>query len=299
MWRIRKILTIKELYQGIEKYFYLLLLIPLAFIIQLLLHPGIVMSGDFPVIETSLYSHKFFYTWIDYGSYYGFETLSRFPFLALGYILNIINLGPDIISKSLVVLGFSSALFSFYFACILFFRSTITQHIFTLKLGSIIGSLFYAFNVWSFHRIHHWYLWLGYAILPLFFISIIYSFKNPKNWKYPVAAVLIWSIASSTPHMVIFYGIFFSALSVFFILQNLRKRNGKFILVRPVLLIISLYLVLNLYWIYPYALYMSNSGDISIIPSILVTNERTDYYSQHSNYLTVLRLIHEWWQADG
>ena len=66
---------------------------------------------------------------------------------------------------------------------------------------------------------------------------------------------------------------------------------------RPVLLIISLYLVLNLYWIYPYALYMLNSGDISIIPSILVTKERTEYYSQHSDYSTVLRLIQDWWQA--
>ena len=39
------------------------------------------------------------------------------------------------------------------------------------------------------------------------------------------------------------------------------------------------------------------SGDISIIPSILVTNERTEYYSQHNNYLNVLRLIQDWWQA--
>ena len=297
MWRIKKILTHEELYQRAEKYFFLLLLIPLAFIIHLLLGPGIVMSGDFPVIETSLYSHKFFYTWTDYGSYYGFETLSRYPFLALGHILNIINIGPDIISKSLIVLGFFSAMLSFYFACIQFFRNTITRHIFTLKLGALIGSLFYAFNVWSFHRIGHWYLWLGYAILPIFFISIIYSFKNPKNWKYPVLAVLTWSIASSTPHMVIFYGIFYLVFSIFFLLQNLRKKNRKFTLMRPILLIISLYLVLNLYWIYPYVLYNSNSGDISIIPSTLVTNERTEYYSQHSDYLTVLRLIQDWWQA--
>ncbi len=255
------------------------------------------MSGDFPVIETSLYSHKFFFTWVDYGSYFSFETLSRFPFLTLGYILHSINIGSDIVSKSLVVLGFFSALFSFYVSFVLFFKNTITRHIFTLKTGAIIGSVFYAFNVWSFHRMYHWYLWLGYAILPLFFILLIFSYKNPKNWKYPVMAILIWSIASSTPHMVIFYSIFYSVLAIFFFLRNLRKKNERLIIIRPILLIISLYLVLNLYWIYPYASYIANSGDTSIIPAILVTQERTEYYSQHSSYLNVLTLIHDWWKA--
>jgi hypothetical protein len=46
---------------------YLILLIPLSFIIYQLLPPGVVMFGDFPLLETSLYSSKYLSTWIDMG----------------------------------------------------------------------------------------------------------------------------------------------------------------------------------------------------------------------------------------
>ena len=97
---------------------YLVLLVPLIFIIYPMLSPGIIMFGDFPFIETSLDNYRSLSTWLDYGSYYGFETLPRYPIIALGNYLSTMNIGPEIISKSLVVLGFLTASFSFYFSYI-------------------------------------------------------------------------------------------------------------------------------------------------------------------------------------
>jgi hypothetical protein len=252
------------------------------------------MFGDFPFIETSLDNYRSVSTWIDYGSYYGFETLPRYPIIALGNYLSTMNIGPEIVSKSLVVLGFLAASFSFYFSYILLFKDKLSKSVTLLKISAIIGSLFYAYNVWSFHRIAHWYLWLGYAILPLFIASLIYAFKYPNKWKYVIAAVLLWSLASSTPHMFIFYGLFYLAFSIYYVLRNIRNKRALVKVAIPILSIISFYLLVNLYWIYPSILYALYEGAGTLLPSVHVTEEMTEIFSRDSSFLNVLRLIQDW-----
>jgi hypothetical protein len=289
-------LSFKAIITLFTDHLYLVLLIPLIFIIYPLLGPGVVMFGDFPLQETSLYSQKFLSTWIDYGSHHGFETLSRYPIITLGAILSSLNISPDVISKFLVVLGFFTASFSFYFSFILFFRDKLSNHVTLYRIAAVIGSLFYAYNVWSFHRIHHWYLWFGYATLPLFIISLIYAFKNPTKWWYVFATVMIWSLASSTPHMVIFYALFYIGISIYFIFSNIRNKQALPKLGITITSIILLYLLVNLYWMYPYYLYSLSSGQGSLLPSILVTEELTMILSRDSIFLNVIRLIQDWWQ---
>jgi hypothetical protein len=286
----------KKISQILTKHLYLLLLIPPIFIVYPMLGPGIILFGDFPSIETSLANNKSLSTWIDYGSYNGFETLSRYPILFLGNVLSTIHIGPDTISKSLVVLGFLTASFSFYFSSLFFFKDKLGNYITLFRIAAIIGSLYYAYNVWSFHRIGHWYLWLGYSMLPLFLVSVLYALKKPNRWKYVLTSVLIWSVASSTPHMVIFYGLFYLTFSLFFILRNIGNNRALIRVAKPILSIISFYLLINLYWIYPYILYGSHPGATTLLPSTHVTEEMTAILSRDSNFLNVMRLIEDWWQ---
>ncbi|HEY7777928.1 MAG TPA: hypothetical protein VIA09_05255, partial [Nitrososphaeraceae archaeon] len=139
-------------------------------------------------------------------------------------------------------------------------------------------------------------MWLGYAALPLFVVLLVKSFKNPTKWQYVVASVMIWTIASSTPHMVIFYGIFYIGISLYFILRNVANRATLIRIAIPVTSIISFYLLLNLFWIYPYSLYTLYSGQGSLLPSILVTDELTRILSRDNVLLNVLRLIQDWWE---
>ena len=82
--------------------------------------PGIpVGNGDLPYIEVSLYSFKKFWTWNEFGSYHGLETLPRYPIIAA---LQIVNITPDISSKLLIIGGFAIASFSFYISCLRFFK---------------------------------------------------------------------------------------------------------------------------------------------------------------------------------
>jgi hypothetical protein len=288
-------LTTRAMQRRLEKHLYLFLFAPLFFIVYPLIPAGMVLHGDLPSIETSLYSHKLLSTWIDYGSHHGFETLSRYPFIILGSILlNVVNLIPDIISKFWILAGFFAASFSFYFSSILLLRKiTNNENILYLRIAAIVGSLFYAYNIWSFHKIFHWYLWIGYAILPLFFVSIIYAAANGIKWKYVLVAALCWSLASSTPHMAIFYGLIFAGMSIFFVFRNLTKKQRLVRIGFPLLSIFLLYLLINLYWIYPYVLY---SNQETFIPSILVTEEQTEAFSRDSSFSNVIRLMQDWWE---
>lgn len=250
--------------------------------------PGIPFgNGDLPYIEVSLYSFKKFWTWNEFGSYHGLETLPRYPIIAA---FQIVNISPDISSKLLIVGGFAIASFSFYFSCLKFFKNRIDIENIKFKAAALLGSLFYAYNVWSFHRVGHWYFWLGYAILPIFFVSVIYAFRNPRKWKYILVSVLLWSVASSTPHMAVFFAIIFVGLAIIFILKNVRRNRTKLktILLKPISLTIVAYIFINLYWIYPY---LVSSTSESFLWSAVVTEEITRELSRESDFLSVLRLI--------
>jgi hypothetical protein len=281
-------LSNKAVGSNFNKYLFLVLLVPLFFIAYPLFSiPGIpVGNGDLPYIEISLYSFKKFWTWNEFGSYHGLETLPRYPIMAA---FQLINISPDFSSKLLIVGGFAIASFSFYVSSLKIFKNRINTENIKFKAAAVLGSLFYAYNVWSFHRIGHWYLWLGYAVLPMFIVSIIYAFRNPGKWKYILFCVLLWSVASSTPHMAVFFAIIFVALALLFIFQNGQNRSKlKAILLKPISVTIVAYVMINLYWIYPY---LVSSTSESFLWSAVVTEEITRELSRESGFLNVLRLI--------
>ena len=272
-----------------NKYLFLVLLVPLLFVAYPLFStPGIpVGNGDLPYIEISLYSFKKFWTWNEFGSYHGLETLPRYPIIAA---FQIVNISPDVSSKLLIIGGFAIASFSFYVSCLKIFKNRLDIESIKFKIAAILGSLFYAYNVWSFHRIGHWYFWLGFAILPLFLVSVIFAFRNPGRWKYVLASVLLWSVASSTPHMAVFFALIFVALAILFTFQNVRRKRFKIksILLKPISVTIIVYVMVNLYWIYPYLVSASSE---SFLWSAVVTEEITRELSRESDLLSVLRLI--------
>jgi hypothetical protein len=271
---------------------YLLLLIPLFFIVYPLTAPGVVDATDFPFPNT-LKVPQVFWMWMENGSYNSFEVVTRFPIIGTLYFFAILGVTPDVLSKLMIILGFLGASFSFYFAFVRLFedRLPFRSDILKLEIVSVLGSLFYAYNVWSFSRVSHWYLWLGYCLLPLFFMSVIYAFRGGLKWKYVLLAVTIWSVASSFPQMIIFYGLVFLIASLYFILRNLGKRETLYVVGKSASLIIILYVLVNMFWIYPYIL---TSRSATIAPTTIVSEETTELLSRDSNFLNVFRLVQDW-----
>ena len=270
----------------LSRYLYLLLLIPLFIIGYSLLEPGIIISHDFPIFDIEK-----IWTWIDNGSYSSLETIPRLPIIALWQIMMTIGVTSSFISKLMIVSGFFTASFSSYFAFYFLSKGNISTVGLRLKIAAIFTSIFYSFNVWSFIRINHWYLWIGYAILPLYVLFIIYSFRNPRNWKYFFISSVLWSLASTTPHMGLFYGLIFIGAFIAVLLNNVIKRRKCHQLVVPLLLIICIYSLLNAYWIYPF---LETSRSHGLGPPYSLNYEIGQILSRESNFLNTLRLSSEW-----
>lgn len=286
--------SILKVQRFLQKHFYLLLLIPLIAIVLPIAKPGISITGDFPYLDSPDYAAKRLSMWIETGSIDGFEFLPRFPILGMWDLLSYVYLTTEIGTKAMIVLGFLLSSFSFYFSYLKFFRDKFPNLDFTLKISAVLGSLFYAYNVWSFNRVHHWYLWIGYAVFPIFFVSVLYSLKNPKDWKWIISTVFFWTVASSTPHMTVFCGIVFIVLSLAFILSAAVKHKRKEKLIQlaiPIVLIIGCYVLVNLYWIYPYFL-ASKTGSIN--PNYEFTEENINLLSRYSNFLNTIRGMAYW-----
>jgi len=280
-----------------SKHIYLLLLIPLILIAHELGGPGIIIAQDFPFLDTPEYAIHRLWLWLDRGSIDGFEFVPRFPIIGLLYMLGFVGLHSDLATKAMVLLGFSLSSFSFYFSYLSFLGSRYTGLKTLLRISGLLGSLFYAYNVWSFNRIHHWYLWLGYAILPLFFISIYFTFKRTNNWKYIIASIFLWTIASSTPHMALFYGVILIVAFLGFLSHALYKNTKKGMIqyVKGMFLIFVLYILVNMYWIYPYIL-SSQSGVVS--PNYELTEEVIQLLSREGNFLNTVRILAYWLNSD-
>ena len=294
---------------------YLLLLIPLFFIAYPLSSPGIPITLDFPALDTSDYASGKLWVWTEKGSVPALETISRFPIIGLWYMLGFLGISSAAISKFMIIMGFFVASFSFYFSFVLLLERKITKNAARdakLRVAAVIGAVFFAYNPWSLERIPHWYLWIGYAVLPLFFISVVYAFRYPKNWRYIASSIFLWSFASTTPHNTVFYGIIFLIVFAYFILNNLfekirntrsinnvrvkgTEKKGKnaaiLVLLVPFFSILLLYVLLNVYWIYPYLL-ASQIREVS--PNYLLVQENLELLSRASSFLNVFRLVANW-----
>jgi hypothetical protein len=290
-FRARKIMS---------QHMYILLFIPLVFIIYPLTGLGFPISQDFPTIDSPHYPSDRLWAWWDKGSIPGLEGLSRFPFFGLWHALVIIGLDVALLTKLNIVTGFLVASFSFYFSFWLLFRKKILgdgyRKDLLLKSAAILGALFYAYNPWSFERVVHWYLWIGYALLPLFFVALVLVSRDPKNLKYLLLSVFLWSLASATPQMAIYYGVilvstFFVTIINKFITQvryGGRDKRPLFQLSMCFLSIILLFTLVNLYWIYPFIL---SSQIRPVSPNYLLVQENVDSLSRQNDALSTITLV--------
>lgn len=268
---------------------YIILFISVFIVAVALTKPGAILHQDFPFSIHAMSPSKLLFTWIDFGSNNNFENLSRLPETGVGLALLAMGLTPDLISKLMVVFVFYLASVSFYVFSTRLMRNKADLQ-YQLKIAAIIGSLFYAYNMWSFDRILHWHLWLGYAVLPLFFISIVLIFQNPRQWRYYVVAVVSWSVASSSPHFLMFFGLVFVGIASFFIVTRIHNKRALIQSTTTTIMILTIFVLINAYWVYPAIQSLkSNEIDPTSIFGYVVTDETTKMYSEGKDITNTIR----------
>jgi hypothetical protein len=281
------------IHRGIGKYAYLVLLIPIVLVSYPILATGLIINGDFPVLDTGEFASDKLSTWVANGSYPTVETLPRFPIISFWYLLNNVGIDAEVGGKIMIILGFSVGSFSFYFSFVKLMRDRIGKYNNSLQIAAIVGAIIYAYNVWSFIRIGHWYLWIGYVLLPLFLLAIINSNSqgHSRRWVYVLLSVSLWSIASSTPHMAVFYGIIYIVIFSIYFLRYYFTKRSLFELCVPFLSIILLFILVNFYWLYP--LFLSGTQE-KLSPPYVLTEEMGKILSRNSSMLNSIRMIADW-----
>lgn len=136
---VSKILFQDKIKGMVERYLFLLLLIPLFFRAYPLIQPGISITGDFPYWDTGNYAANRLWMWVERGSIDGFEFVSRFPIIGLFYLLSFVGVSSELATKAMVLSGFLLSSFSFYFSFLLFFKSRSTDSNMYLRIAAIVA----------------------------------------------------------------------------------------------------------------------------------------------------------------
>lgn len=267
----------------------ILFFVSLAASMPILSTNGSINNGDLQtLLKGSDYLKIWSNTWNEFGSFRNLENLPRIPFAITAAAIS----STETLSKLMILSGFLISSMSMYIAIRTFFKDTTKpEQIVLLQLSAMIGAIYYAFNVWSLYRIGHWFIWIAYAIFPLFFLSGVYTFKRPAKWRYIISTVLIWSLASMSPHTTVFFGILITTI---YLITTIKEHNKLNFIShsKTFLTIIVLYILINMYWIYPYIL--SSSAE-TVSPPYVVTEEVIKMLSRDNNLPNVLRLIENWW----
>lgn len=152
--------------------------------------------------------------------------------------------------------------------------------------ANYIGALLYAFSPFLFNEIigGSWYMWISYAVAPLFFLLGISYVQKPKMSM--LVSYLISSIflVSSLQNFVLTELIFLCYIILFRIVS--RKNIKHFIVLHTSLL------VTNIYWLLPFLLSLSTFS--RTVTSDSFTGEFVAARNSTQDFLSIISLIGYW-----
>lgn len=233
------------------------------------------------------------YTWFPYGSFANFENINRiFWTYPLLFICNILNQSIESYLKILFLVTFFLAGCTIYSLTYYLLSTNIYSNEKLLSFSSIISALIYMYNPWSLGHLWTYFMYPTYALLPLILLlTIKYFYSNNKSVF--IILCLLMTIASTTPHGIIWIWFAITLYTIFnFIISNEASIRDKLkthlFFLLPLLV---LYILLNIYWLFPYLM-----GQIytDIAPTYTFTPQTLEFFSTNSNTLNVMRLGGSW-----
>lgn len=139
---------------------------------------------------------------------------------------------------------------------------------------------FYFMNLWSVERLGHTYIWITYAILPLF-LHLGLSYSDKHSPREIILYSLMFGFFGFIPHSFIYLAIIHLALAAYIFL---RKGRSALFLLAPLVI----FAILN-------APIFALAVDVGFEYPIEVTNESTNYLSNYGEMLNLLAFSNNWW----
>ncbi len=141
---------------------------------------------------------------------------------------------------------------------------------------------FYFLNLWSAERLGHTWIWFTYAVFPLFVALGIRYFSGRL---YSIFYWLLFAFFGVIPHSFLYMLILHIYLSIFNYINNKDiKRSTEFFL-----LPITIYVILNLFFILPYFIYSGINYPVTITLDILII------LSRYGELINLFTFSNNWW----
>lgn len=252
----------------------LLLIVIVLFASQSLIQTnGDIFAGDFSFpLNYDNYLQEHLHLWNEHGSWSQPEVGNHTIFLAPFFFLSsVFSLSMVAFNKLiLVALLLIAALGSFYFI-----RKLLTQlnyrSLVTSSVVPFIAAIFYAFNPWIMGRLGHYFLAVGYALLPVIVLAFIYAL-NTRKFYYVILTALLFAAAGTVPHNILYIGCALLVVFLVWFFSGLKRdRAGVFKkYLTPSLGVIALFILFSLVWILPTFIASRITSGGSLSPDYLV-----------------------------
>ncbi len=145
-------------------------------------------------------------------------------------------------------------------------------------LLALFAAILFAYNPFVAVRLQHYFQLPGYAVLP----AVLALWLRPYPRWTPLVLALLLSLGSTTPH----YAVYLWALGGLWLLFDFSSAALKRFAAT-----FGLYLLFNLYWLVPTALF---TRAVDLVPSY-PTWELLEQFARHATPAAVARLQGYWW----
>lgn len=252
---------------------------------------GIIIYVDmtFPMPIERLFN-TFTQTWYEWGSYSNLANINRLFFMlpSMSLVL-LLSLSYKSFLLTLFIITYALSGISMYFLVgYLLIRYKFCQHKKTLFLISLSSAIFYMFNPWSLGHLWTFFIYPSYSLIPLI-VLIIDSKLNTFSLRWIILLAILTSFASTSPHGIIWV---FLIVFFWFLLMIINRVINIKSAFRILLLFMCFYLVINFYWILPYASTIFQGNAVK--PPYKMSPELLNYSSSNNNMINSFRYSSGW-----
>ncbi len=257
---------------------------------------NLIVGGDFGMpLDWVKYLKNMFWVWVEdysFGRTDYRNLASLVPYALTGGLLQSLGFSLVLIEKIFFYTWFAGAGLSMYF---------LGWTLGMKRIGRIVSSIFYMLNPFSLviiWLVSHGLIQMPYAFAPLILGLFIYGLTKKKGLGFILLFCLAWLLLTGSAYAnprsaiihwvpIIFYYFYYL---VFY--KDQRKTAIRF----GLLLAIS-WLLLNIYWIFPYAANMVESNADSHSPFLLPDIEELKLTSV--NLFEAIRMLGYWSMKSG
>ncbi len=254
----------------------------------LIYHTDVTESFDASAIPD-----KYFYTYNDQTG----ESLAEKARIPIFYgiygtfqLLKLMGLDDTYYLKLKIYLVFATSLIAFIYAAVktlehLVAEKKLAKNPMLILISSVLGGLFYTSNFWFTNRIMHFGLFYTTVTLPIMFY-FLYSYLFSKEVKLEklVYLAIFLAVFTATPHTILFEGIIFFVLTCTFIFTENTNKSKK---LGQLGIFILTTIILNMYWILPYASALS-------VPDAVLSKTIVNLLGKNAGFANSVRLMGYW-----